>query len=109
MLTESVTAATNSGFTVSAIVCDQASTQFGCLQAAGVSPNNPQLQLIGVDGQQTQVYVVIDVPHCIKNARNALLNYNIEFGPADGRMVASWSGVWRLWYLESNKVEQLRL
>ena len=109
MLTECVTATTQNGFTVSAIVCDQASTQFGCLQAAGVSPANPRLQLIGVDGKKTQVYVVIDVPHCIKNARNALINYNIEFGPADGRMVASWSDLRRLWYLESNKVEQLRL
>ena len=108
MLTECIAQTTKSGFTVAAVVCDQDATQWGCLRSAGVSPENPFLP-VELDGHQKKVYVVVDIPHCLKNMRNALQNYNIEFGACNDRQVASWTDLQHLWYLESNKVQQLRL
>lgn len=50
-----------------------------------------------------KVYVLPDVPHCLKNVRNALISHDICFGP---NQFASWKDFEELWKLESAR--QLR-
>lgn len=74
---QAVRAAIKVGLKPCVLTCDQASTQWGFLKSAGVSVENPQL-IIKVDDGDVCLYVVIDIPHGLKNMRNALRNYNIS-------------------------------
>jgi hypothetical protein len=50
------------------------------------------------------VYVIIDVPHCLKNARNALMKNDVMF---DGDKVATWQHLTD--FYESDRSRSLRL
>lgn len=93
-------AAHESGVTVLALVCDQESTQWALIQRM-VSIETPYFHHPSTD---EKVYVIIDVPHCLKNIRNALINYNISFGD---NKTARWEHLLNFYHSESNR--QLKL
>lgn len=72
---ENLRAAHDIGVTVVALVCDQETTQWALLKKL-ISIEKPYFDH-PVTG--TPVYVIIDVPHCLKNARNCIMKYDIEF------------------------------
>ena len=71
---ENLTAAHNVGIDVVAVCCDQETTQFAWVQSAIPSLDNPWI-CHPVTG--SKVFVLIDVPHCLKNLRNNMMNYKI--------------------------------
>ena len=70
MIMECLTAAARAGVEVDAFVCDQESTQWSMLSKT-VTVEKPYV-VHPVTGRP--VYILIDVPHCLKNCRNNLMN-----------------------------------
>lgn len=66
-----------------ALVVDQESTQMTLLSKL-TSHSTPYMQH---PVTKEPVFVIIDIPHCLKNARNAFMKNDIEF---DGCKVARW-------------------
>ena len=64
------------------------------------------LQLPG--GESRELHIVIDVPHCLKNIRNALRCYNIEFGIGEDRQMARWDDIVSAYNADSCLVKQMR-
>ena len=90
------------GIEIIALVCDQETTQFAALRSQGVSPDHPYL-VHPCSGQK--VFVVIDIPHCLKNTRNSLhRGYVIHF---DGNKKASWKYLVQLFDLENKSTLKL--
>jgi hypothetical protein len=83
-ITECLQACHCAGIQVVAIIADQESSQWAHLSRQ-VSQQKPY---IDHPVSKEPVFVVIDVPHCLKNARNALMRNNIRF---DDNKVARWS------------------
>uniref|UniRef100_A0A1I8HKK7 CCHC-type domain-containing protein n=3 Tax=Macrostomum lignano TaxID=282301 RepID=A0A1I8HKK7_9PLAT len=72
---ECLTASHKAGIKVVALVADQESTQWAHLSRRADTAN-PFLRH-PVTGEP--VYVIVDIPHCLKNARNALMKNDIKF------------------------------
>lgn len=97
---ECLGAADQAGVRVKALVCDQEPAQWAHIKKT-VSNSQPSFAH-PTTGEA--VYVVLDVPHCLKNTRNCLLKYDIEF---DGDKRASWLNVREFHDSESRR--QLKL
>lgn len=68
------------GLKVLATVCDQSSTNQAALsQLSCENVNNPLPYTFRVNGEE--VCIIYDIPHLLKNTRNALLRCGIEFEP----------------------------
>ena len=98
MVMECLSAACNVGVDVRVFTCDQERSQWAWLQTKGVSVEHPYF-LHPITNRP--MYVVPDVPHCLKNCRNALRKYDIEFEPGK---FARWQDFNCLWQLESGVV-----
>jgi len=85
IIDECLIAAHNCGVQVVALVCDQETTQWALLKKM-VSVEKPYFDH-PVTGKS--IYVIIDVPHCLKNTRNNLMKYDIEFD--SGRPILSFN------------------
>ncbi|PAA60200.1 hypothetical protein BOX15_Mlig018125g3 [Macrostomum lignano] len=72
---ECLTASHMAGIKVVALVADQESTQWAHLSRRADTAN-PFLRH-PVTGEP--VYVIVDIPHCLKNTRNALMKNDIKF------------------------------
>lgn len=91
------------GVMIICFVCDQETTQFALLKSQGVSMDHPYL-VHPSTGEK--VFVVIDIPHCLKNTRNALFRrHDINYGSG----TASWRHIEQLFELENNMHSELRL
>jgi hypothetical protein len=97
------------GLNVCAVVCDQELTQWKCLRKLGASSDRSAVTLKLKDENEMNIPVFLDVPHCIKNMRNALQKYAVHFTDGDRHLIASWSDILRVAELELGKAEQLRL
>ena len=91
---ECLTAATEAGVEVLVFTCDQCTTQWSSLINAGVSIEHPNF-IHPVTHKK--VFVFADVPHCLKNCRNALKTNKIEF---ERGKFACWEDFKKLWELE---------
>ncbi|MEE4247030.1 MAG: hypothetical protein V2I33_16575 [Kangiellaceae bacterium] len=109
ILTECLAATKRMGLSVCAIVCDQEPTQWKSLKKLRCNSDQSAVNLKLSDESQVEVPVLIDVPHCIKNMRNALQKYAIEFDYNGKRMFASWRDILVVAGLELAKPDQLRL
>lgn len=89
IIMECLRAAHDAGVKVIALVCDQESTQWALLKKM-VTSEHPYFNHPSTGDP---VYVVIDIPHCLKNTRNALKNYDISF---EGKRTARWEHVLNL-------------
>jgi hypothetical protein len=89
-------AAGEAGVTVKALVCDQEPTQWAHIKKTSCV-SQPSF-LNPATGES--VYVVLDVPHCLKNTRNCLLKYDIEF---DGDRRARWLHVHQFFLSECRR------
>ena len=88
------------GLRVVALVCDQKTTQWALLQKM-VNCSQPYF-LHPVT--ELPVYVIIDIPHCLKNAWNALMKYDIVF---ENGHTSNWEHLLHLFHSDSNR--QLKL
>lgn len=109
MISESLAAATRMGLNVCAVVCDQEASQWKCLKSLGACSDNSTITVNLTDGTKATVPVFVDVPHCIKNMRNALQKYWIEFADGDKRLTARWADIVCVAEIELQKPDQLRL
>ena len=73
----------NAGFKIIGVVFDQEPNQMSFLRNNGISANNSKLIL-----DKTELSVILDPPHLLKNTRNNLMNYNIKFG--QDQKTAKW-------------------
>ena len=77
---ECLTASHQTGIRVIALVADQEAAQWACLSKQITLDKS----FLCHPSTQEAVCVVVDVPHCLKNLRNALQDNNIEF--EDGKI-----------------------
>ncbi len=100
LVNQCLEAAADAGVNVVVLTCDQCSTQWSSLKDAGVSKEHPYILH---PSTHEKVFVFADVPHCLKNCRNALRTNDIEF---ENGKFARWKDFQQLWELENSN--QLR-
>ncbi|PAA89251.1 hypothetical protein BOX15_Mlig012677g1 [Macrostomum lignano] len=88
------------GIRVIALVADQETTQWALLSRM-VSPSAPFFRH---PVSLKPVYVIVDIPHCLKNLRNALMKNDVAF---DGHKLAKWQHV--VDFFEADRSRSLRL
>jgi hypothetical protein len=108
ILTESVAAVARMGLKACAIVCDQEATQWKCIRNLGANVDNPELS-IEMNGSIVRIPAVVDVPHCLKNMRNALMKYLIHFYDNGERKIACWADILAVAEAELSRPDNLRL
>jgi hypothetical protein len=94
-------AAHKTGMRIVSLTCDQEPTQWAWLKSAGVSPSNP---FILHPCTADKVFVVPDQSHLLKNTRNCLKRYDIEFEP---QKIAEWKWFAALCHFELESELQL--
>jgi hypothetical protein len=91
---ECLKAAAEAGVEVLVFTCDQCTTQWSSMIKVGVSVEHPYF-IHPVSHKK--VFVFADIPHCLKNCRNALRTNRIEF---ESGKFARWDDFTKLWELE---------
>ena len=87
---ECITVAYSAGVSVKVLTCDQEKTQWAWLVSCGVEPDKT---FIHHPVTNEPVFVIPDPPHCLKNARNALMKHDILFA---ANKFARWEDIERL-------------
>ena len=109
ILLQSVAACCSVGLDPVAVTFDQESTQWMFVKECSVTAEHPTFMLQLPNGVEKQLHVVIDVPHCLKNMRNALRGHDIEFGKENDRKTARWDDIVAAFNADSSKMKQMRL
>jgi hypothetical protein len=74
IINENLAAAHKVGIEVVAVTCDQETTQFAWVRSIIPNVRDPFIYH-PVTG--AKVVIIMDVPHCLKNLRNNMMNYNV--------------------------------
>lgn len=96
LISSAITAVNQTGLIVKAIIMDQESTHTKWMSDSSVNPDRPY-----ITHNQSNIYMMPDPPHLIKNLRNNFMDKSIVYTLNGKQGVAKWEHLQALYALDS--------